>query len=256
MTFSVRDAVDLAAILREAAVAELWPRFRRLDSGEVRAKSGPLDLVTAADEAAERRIAASLVAAWPGSVIVGEEAAAADKRLLDRLGEAKARIRGRSSGRHVQLCRRRAAVCRDGCGAGAGRGGDGRDPRPDRRQHRARCAGRGGLDRGIVRSPHRPVRCRTSAAGADDRHPIVAVPAGAAAGPCVRARCPGSQRAGIIVAPGTNIGWRLPAIAMRCCITGCFRGTTRLAGCCIRRRAGIRRDLTAARTRRWRLPAA
>ncbi len=89
MTFSVRDAVDLAAILREAAVAELWPRFRRLDSGEVRAKCGPLDLVTAADEAAERRIAASLVAAWPGSVIVGEEAAAADKRLLDRLGEAK-----------------------------------------------------------------------------------------------------------------------------------------------------------------------
>jgi len=89
MTFSTADAVDLAAILRDAGLAELRPRFRRLESGDVRAKSGPLDLVTAADEAAERRIAASLAAAWPGAVIVGEEAAAADKRLLDRLGEAE-----------------------------------------------------------------------------------------------------------------------------------------------------------------------
>jgi fructose-1,6-bisphosphatase/inositol monophosphatase family enzyme len=89
MTFSTRDAADLAAILRDAALTELWPRFRRLHSGEVRTKGGPLDLVTVADEAAERRIAASLAAAWPGSVIVGEEAAAADKRLLDHLGEAE-----------------------------------------------------------------------------------------------------------------------------------------------------------------------
>ncbi len=89
MTFSARDAVDLAAILREAAQAELRPRFRRLDSGEVRTKSGALDLVTIADEAAEHRIAASLTAAWPGSLIVGEEAAAGNKRLLDCLGEAE-----------------------------------------------------------------------------------------------------------------------------------------------------------------------
>jgi fructose-1,6-bisphosphatase/inositol monophosphatase family enzyme len=89
MTFSTGDAIDLAAILRDAAQAELRPRFRRLQGGEVRAKSGPLDLVTAADEAAERRITASLAAAWPGAVIVGEEAAAADKRLLDRLGKAE-----------------------------------------------------------------------------------------------------------------------------------------------------------------------
>jgi fructose-1,6-bisphosphatase/inositol monophosphatase family enzyme len=88
MTFSARDALDLAAILREAGRAELKPRFRRLDSNEVRTKSGPLDLVTAADEAAERRITASLCAAWPGALIVGEEAAAADKRLLDGLGKA------------------------------------------------------------------------------------------------------------------------------------------------------------------------
>jgi fructose-1,6-bisphosphatase/inositol monophosphatase family enzyme len=88
MTFSAHDAANLGAILRDAAQAELRPRFRRLHSGEVRAKSGPLDLVTVADEAAERRIAASLAAAWPGSVIVGEEAATADKQLLDHLGEA------------------------------------------------------------------------------------------------------------------------------------------------------------------------
>jgi fructose-1,6-bisphosphatase/inositol monophosphatase family enzyme len=89
MTFSAHDAVDLAAILREAGRAELKSRFRRLESGEVRTKAGPLDLVTAADEAAERRITASLIAAWPGAVVVGEEAAAADKELLDHLREAE-----------------------------------------------------------------------------------------------------------------------------------------------------------------------
>jgi fructose-1,6-bisphosphatase/inositol monophosphatase family enzyme len=89
MKFAARHAVDLAAILRDAAQVELRPRFRRLEDGEVRSKSGPLDLVTAADEAAERRIAASLAAAWPGALIVGEEAAAAEERLLARLGEAE-----------------------------------------------------------------------------------------------------------------------------------------------------------------------
>jgi fructose-1,6-bisphosphatase/inositol monophosphatase family enzyme len=86
--FSHRDAADLALLLREAARAEVMPRFRRLGAGAVRTKTGPLDLVTEADEAAERVITAELVRRFPGCVVIGEEAAAADPALLDRLAGA------------------------------------------------------------------------------------------------------------------------------------------------------------------------
>ena len=92
MILSARDASDLAVILREAALAEILPRFRRLGEDAVRTKSGPLDLVTDADEAAERRIAVALAARFPGCFVLGEEAAAADPGLLDRLEEAELAI--------------------------------------------------------------------------------------------------------------------------------------------------------------------
>jgi fructose-1,6-bisphosphatase/inositol monophosphatase family enzyme len=88
VTLGPRDAAALAAILRQAARTEIMPRFRRLDAGGVRAKSGPQDLVTDADESAERRIAAALAKLFPDALVVGEEAAAADASLLDRLAEA------------------------------------------------------------------------------------------------------------------------------------------------------------------------
>lgn len=81
-------AADVAALLRDAARAEILPRFRRLAQGAVRTKSGPLDLVTDADEAAERVIEAGLVRLFPGCVVVGEEAAAADPSVMDRLADA------------------------------------------------------------------------------------------------------------------------------------------------------------------------
>lgn len=81
-------AAEVATLLRDAARAEILPRFRRLAQGEVRAKSGPLDLVTDADEAAERIIEAGLARLFPGCVVVGEEAAAADPSVLDRLAGA------------------------------------------------------------------------------------------------------------------------------------------------------------------------
>jgi fructose-1,6-bisphosphatase/inositol monophosphatase family enzyme len=55
----------------------------------VRAKTGPLDLVTDADEAAERVIEAALLRAFPGCAIVGEEAASADESVLKRLKGAE-----------------------------------------------------------------------------------------------------------------------------------------------------------------------
>ena len=81
-------SAEVAALLREAARAEILPRFRRLAQGAVRAKSGPLDLVTDADEGAERIIEAGLRRLFPGCAVVGEEAAAADPAVMDRLADA------------------------------------------------------------------------------------------------------------------------------------------------------------------------
>lgn len=81
-------ASDVARLLRDAARAEIMPRFRRLAPDAVRAKTGPLDLVTEADEAAERVIEAGLAKLLPGCVVIGEEGTAADPALLDRLAGA------------------------------------------------------------------------------------------------------------------------------------------------------------------------
>jgi fructose-1,6-bisphosphatase/inositol monophosphatase family enzyme len=89
MSFTHRDLATLAELLREAARAEVMQHFRRLDAGSVRAKSGPLDLVTIADEAAERMIGAGLRRHFPGCAVVGEEAASADPTVMDALATAE-----------------------------------------------------------------------------------------------------------------------------------------------------------------------
>lgn len=81
------DIEVLAGVLRDAAKAEIMPRFRRLDEGMIRTKSEAIDLVTEADEAAERAITARLKELEPDAIVVGEEAVAADPRLLDVLAD-------------------------------------------------------------------------------------------------------------------------------------------------------------------------
>ncbi len=87
--FTVRQVEELDLLLRAASRAEIMPRFRRLEIGDVREKSGPLDLVTEADEAAERMIAHGLARLFPGCVVVGEEATARDPSLLGKLADAE-----------------------------------------------------------------------------------------------------------------------------------------------------------------------
>jgi fructose-1,6-bisphosphatase/inositol monophosphatase family enzyme len=88
MPFAETDLTALAAILRKAAATEILPRFRRLRPGSIRTKSGPLDLVTDADEAAEARITRDLEQSFRGVLVVGEEAAARDPELINRLAAA------------------------------------------------------------------------------------------------------------------------------------------------------------------------
>ena len=84
MTVTV-DITALADLLRRAAQAEILPRFRRLGSGDVRIKTEATDLVTEADEQAERMIKAELARTVPGALFIGEESVAADPALLSKL---------------------------------------------------------------------------------------------------------------------------------------------------------------------------
>lgn len=86
------DIENLSLLLRDAAKAEILPRFRRLDPGTVKIKSNPTDLVTEADTEAERMIKAEVERRWPGTLVVGEESVAADPALLGQLAGADVAI--------------------------------------------------------------------------------------------------------------------------------------------------------------------
>ncbi|HSR72560.1 MAG TPA: inositol monophosphatase [Kiloniellales bacterium] len=74
------------SILEETAAEVVLPRFRALQTHEVREKDSG-ELITIADLEAERRIAPRLEALLPGSRVIGEEAAESDPGLLERLDE-------------------------------------------------------------------------------------------------------------------------------------------------------------------------
>lgn len=88
MIFTRRDHERLDAILREAARREVMPRFRGLTDDDIREKQAPGDLVTEADEAAERFICAELAQAFPGATLIGEEAVTKNPALLGQLADA------------------------------------------------------------------------------------------------------------------------------------------------------------------------
>jgi len=89
MAFSPGDIKGVGEILAFAARTEIMPRFGKLAPAQIRRKSSAFDLVTEADEAAERVIAAALTAAFPGAVVIGEESAHEEPALLDTIADAE-----------------------------------------------------------------------------------------------------------------------------------------------------------------------
>lgn len=87
----ISEAVLLSLMedMRQAAEAEVLPRFLGVTADGIRAKTAPDDIVTDADLGAERRLSAALSAHFPEALIVGEEAVSADPTLLDRLVDAE-----------------------------------------------------------------------------------------------------------------------------------------------------------------------
>ncbi|MFS2180272.1 inositol monophosphatase [Rhizobium pisi] len=74
--------------MRQAAEAEILPRFLGVTAEGIRTKTAPDDLVTDADLGAERRLTEAFSARFPGALIIGEEAVSADPALLPRLAGA------------------------------------------------------------------------------------------------------------------------------------------------------------------------
>ncbi|MFL5306437.1 MAG: inositol monophosphatase family protein [Polyangia bacterium] len=74
--------------MRKVALAEIAPRFRKLGASDVVGKPSaedPTDLVTVADRAAEAALTRELSALIPAASVVGEEATAADPKIVERI---------------------------------------------------------------------------------------------------------------------------------------------------------------------------
>lgn len=86
--FTHRDALRVQEILADVARSEVMPRFNGTIANEAREKTSAFDIVTDADEAAEREISARLRKAFPGAALVGEEAAGRDPDLMGQIASA------------------------------------------------------------------------------------------------------------------------------------------------------------------------
>ena len=78
------DMDHVSGLIRRTVAATILPRFRNLATGEI-AEKGPGDLVTIADTEAEEMLTGLLTEAWPGTLVVGEEAVSRDESVLERL---------------------------------------------------------------------------------------------------------------------------------------------------------------------------
>ena len=89
MSLDIATRTILVDIVRQAARAEILPRFRNLAAGDVAEKTSAQDLVTEADTAAEEMMTALIREALPQATVIGEEAVADDPTLLRHIAEAE-----------------------------------------------------------------------------------------------------------------------------------------------------------------------
>ncbi|MET0240985.1 MAG: inositol monophosphatase family protein [Sphingobium sp.] len=73
-------------LLRTVAAEVVMPRFRNLAAHEIKEKAAD-DLVTIADQESELRLAEGLSLILPQATVVGEEGCAADRALIQKLGD-------------------------------------------------------------------------------------------------------------------------------------------------------------------------
>lgn len=76
---------SVLAAMSEVAERIIMPRYKSLSEGDVRSKTHAGDLVTIADEEAERELSRIFRDLLPGSLIVGEESVSENPALLNQL---------------------------------------------------------------------------------------------------------------------------------------------------------------------------
>lgn len=86
--FTRNDAVTVGEILADVARTEIMPRFTGAVLNSTREKTSAFDVVTDADEAAEREISSRLRKLFPTAAIIGEEAAEREPELLAQIATA------------------------------------------------------------------------------------------------------------------------------------------------------------------------
>ena len=80
------DIAEVGKIITDVAVAEVMPRFCRLQSGDIETKRDKT-VVTIADRETEKVLSARLQNYLPGSVIVGEESCEHTPEILSRFSD-------------------------------------------------------------------------------------------------------------------------------------------------------------------------
>lgn len=80
------DIEKVSDLLRQVAADIILPRHRKLNAADITEKDHG-ELVTIADTESEKWLTAELSSLLPGSRVVGEEAAYADRRVFERLSD-------------------------------------------------------------------------------------------------------------------------------------------------------------------------
>ena len=86
------DPLKIESILRECAQTYIVPRYKSLKESEVDTKTGPNDLVSIADIEAEAFLERVLPDAFPGFMVIGEEAVSRGHKSTDTLKDSNALI--------------------------------------------------------------------------------------------------------------------------------------------------------------------
>ena len=89
LTLDTATVNALIEAVREASRVEIMPRFRQLSAADIQTKSGPDDLVTVADKAAEKLISERVRGILPAAAIVGEESVADNPELLHNIDKSE-----------------------------------------------------------------------------------------------------------------------------------------------------------------------
>ena len=86
--FTIDQLNCVIAVATEVGSNEVLPYFLRLRSSQISRKSSAFDIVTDVDRRSEAAIESKLLAAFPGSRIIGEEAAHQDPSMLASIEDA------------------------------------------------------------------------------------------------------------------------------------------------------------------------